>query len=267
MDQLNRANDDEINLYDLWLVILKRKKLIISLFLIVVISVAIISFLMPKIYTGDTVLRIPQFEIASSNISSKDLLDLIGKIDNERKAKVLPKTSALITDIKLNAFKDSKDKIELVIESKDKNAIVTATSELVDYMNSIDLVKSTVKEEQEKLLKRTTEFTTVLSASKEIFETYGKLLKAGKLVPIGFSPIELNKRIAEISLEKQAAEQSLQRLSGGVRIARQVDIKNDPVKPRIKMNIALSGIVSLFLGSFLAFYLEFIETIKNKRSV
>jgi uncharacterized protein involved in exopolysaccharide biosynthesis len=56
MDQLNRANDDEINLYDFWLAILKRKKLIIGLFLIGVISVAIISFLMPNIYRGDTVL-------------------------------------------------------------------------------------------------------------------------------------------------------------------------------------------------------------------
>lgn len=222
---------------------------------------------MPKIYRGDAVLRIPQFEIASSNISSKDLLDLIGKIDKERKAKLLPKTFDSIADIKLNAFKDSKDKIEVVIDSIDKNAIVTATSELIDYMNSIDLVKSTVKEEQEKLLKRTTELTSVLSASKEIFETYGKLLKAGKLVPIGFNPIELNKRISDISLEKQITEQSLQRLSGGVRIARQVDIRNNPVKPRIKMNFALSGIVSLFLGCFLAFYLEFIEMIKNTRGV
>ena len=267
MEQLNGANDDVISLYDLWLVILKRKKLIIGLFLIVVISVTISSFRMPKIYRGDTVLRIPQFEIASSNISSNDLIDLIGSIDKDRKAKMLPKTSALITDIKLNASKDSRDKIVVVIDSIDKNAIVTATSELIDYINSIDLVKSTVKEEQEKLLKRTTELTSVLSASKEIFETYGKLLKAGKLVPIGFNPLELNKRISDISLEKQITEQSLQRLSAGVRTARQVDIGNDPVKPRKKMNVVLSGAVGLFLGVFLAFFLEIIERIKNKKSV
>jgi hypothetical protein len=267
MEQLNGTNEEDINLYDLWLVILKRKKLIIGLFLIVVISVASISLLMPKIYRGDTVLRIPQFEIASSNISARDLLDLIGQIDKERKANLLPKTSIFITDIKFNAFKDSKDKLEVVIESKDKDAILIAISELINYTNTIDLVRSTVKEEQEKLLKRTTELSSVLDASKELLTTYGQLLKAGKLVPVGFNPIELNKRISDISLEKQMTEQSLQRLSGGVRIARQVDITNAPVKPRIKMNVVLSGIISFFLGILLSFFLEFLEKIKNRERV
>jgi len=263
MEQMNRANEDEISLYDLWIVILKRKKLIIGLFLFAVISAAIISFLMPKIYRGDTVLRIPQFEIISSNISSKDLIDLIGKIDNERLAKILPKTSIVITDIKLNAFKDSKDKIEVVVESKDKNAILIAVSELIDYTNTICLVKLTVKEEQDKLSKRVAELSWVLSASKELLNTYGQLLKAGKLLPVGFNPIELNKRIADISLEKQITEQSLQRLSAGVSLVRQVEIRNKPVKPRIVMNIALSGVISLLSGIFLAFFLEFFERIKS----
>jgi LPS O-antigen subunit length determinant protein (WzzB/FepE family) len=267
MEQSNRANVDEINLYDLWLVILKRKKLIIGLCLIVVILAAIISLLMPKTYGGDAVLSIPQFEIVSLNISSRDLLDLIGKIDKERRARLLPKTSIFITDIKFNVFKDSKDKVEVVIESKDKNAISMAISEVIDYTNSIDLVKSTVKEEQEKLLKRAAELSTVLDASKDLLYTYRQLFKAGKLVPVGFNPIELNKRISDISLEKQMTEQSLQRLSGGVKLARQVDIKDKPVKPRIIMIIVLSGTISIFLAILAAFFLEFIEKIRTKERV
>lgn len=264
MEQLNRANEDEINPYDLWLVILKRKTLIIGLFLIVVISVTILSFRMPKIYRGDVILKIPQFEIASSNISSRDLIDFIGKIDEERKAELLPKAAVSITDIKFNAFKDAKDKIEVIIESKDKDTILIAISELIDYSNSIDLMKLNLKEEQEKLLKRATELSSVLDASKELLINYRQLLKAGKLIPVGFNPIELNKRISDISLEKQMTEQSLQRINGGVRIARQVQINKDPVKPRIKRNVALSGITSLFLGILLAFFLEFFEKIKNR---
>ncbi|MBA3071945.1 MAG: hypothetical protein FP829_07310, partial [Nitrospirae bacterium] len=47
--------EDEINLYDYWKVIVKRKTLIIGLFLAAVLASGIISFLMPKIYRGEVV--------------------------------------------------------------------------------------------------------------------------------------------------------------------------------------------------------------------
>ncbi len=47
--------DDEINLYDYWKVIVKRKRLIIGLFLVAVLASAVISLSMPKIYRGEVV--------------------------------------------------------------------------------------------------------------------------------------------------------------------------------------------------------------------
>ncbi len=50
--------EDEINLYDLWKNIMKRKKLIFWIFIISIISAGIISFMMPKIYRGEVAVRI-----------------------------------------------------------------------------------------------------------------------------------------------------------------------------------------------------------------
>lgn len=266
MEQQNKENLDEIGLYDLWQIIAKRKKLIVGLFLVCVTSSAIISFLMPKIYRGEAVLVVEP----AANISAKDIVDFVGDIDAEKKAKLLPNTYSLIETIRLNAFKDSKDKLAVIIETKDNKSIQPALSEIIEYINTINLVKVNIKEEQEKLLKRSIELTTVIDASSELLNTYRKLLAGGKLTPVGFNPVELNKRISDIKLEKLGVEQAIQRMKGGIEIANQLYIMDKPVKPRKKMIVVLSGITSLFLGIFLAFfleYLEYLETIKKKQCI
>jgi len=67
------AYEDEINLYDYWKVVVKRKKLIIGLFLISVVVAAIISLLMPKIYRGE----------ATFKITAKGMVSIIGNLDKE----------------------------------------------------------------------------------------------------------------------------------------------------------------------------------------
>ncbi|MBA3070988.1 MAG: hypothetical protein FP829_02270, partial [Nitrospirae bacterium] len=62
--------EDEINLYDYWKVIVKRKRLIIGLFVIAILASAVISLLMPKIYRGEVVLKLPA-------ITSKELVSII----------------------------------------------------------------------------------------------------------------------------------------------------------------------------------------------
>ena len=52
----------EINLYDLWKVIIKRKKIVLWMLLIFVTLSSTISLLMPKIYRGEVVIIVPAFE-------------------------------------------------------------------------------------------------------------------------------------------------------------------------------------------------------------
>ena len=67
-DKMSTINgrEDEINLYDYWKVIVKRKRLIIGLFVIAILASAIISFLMPKIYRGEVILKLPTKELTCS---------------------------------------------------------------------------------------------------------------------------------------------------------------------------------------------------------
>ncbi len=260
MEQQIEEYNDEINLYELWKVLVRRKGLIIGLFLVAVISTAIINFLMPKIYRGEAVLNVQQYDA----IPAKEIVDMIGNIDREKRANILPKTYSSVMDIKLKTIKDSKDKIVVIIDAKNTEDISEALPELVNYMNNINIVKLNANEAKERLEKKSTELSNVISASVELLETYHNLLKSGKLMPVGFNPIELNRKIADIRLEKLETEQAIQRLKdGGIGIASHPYVSNKPVKPQKTMNLTLASIASIIVGTLIAFYLGYLEKVKS----
>lgn len=250
---------EEINLHDVLKIIIKRKNVIIALTCFAVLTALIVSSLSPKIYRGDAFLRIPQFETPSSNITAKEIVDLIGKIDSYKKQQLLPKTHASIVAVKINALKESRDKLEVVFEATDISVMAESLSEIRTYINNIAMIKTNIREEQDKISKRVAELASVIEASSMLLNIYSRLLQTGKLMPVGFNPVELNKRISDIKLEKQVAEQYLLRLQDGVDIARKLDVNTYPIKPKMLFTTAIAGIISLFVGILVAFLLEYMQ--------
>jgi hypothetical protein len=267
MEQQNREYDDEINLYDYWKIIVKRKILIIRLFIIIVVSTAIGSFLMPNIYRGQAVLTIIKSEV----ITAKEITDLIGNIDREKRQSIVPKSYPDVKNIKFNAIKDSrqdsKNKIVVTIDARKIDDIPKALSEVVDYLNNIDVIKYTVSRDKAILLRQSAELSDLIKSSPDLLATYNKLFSAGKLTTVGFNPVEVNKKIIDIKLELLGVEQQISRLNnGGIEIAAQPYVSNRPVSPKILRNVVAAGIFSLLLGMFLAIFIEYIGNIKNKNS-
>jgi len=275
MEHQIKESPDEITIFDLWKVIANRRRLIIGIFLTIVISTAIINFLMPKIYRGTAVMSIWQNEAASismtttkippkEGISANEMAEIIGNVDNEKRLKILPKTHDSVTDIKFNPFKDSKNKLTVIIDAKNSDDIAVALAELLDYINNLDSVKLTVKEEREKLVRQLSDLSEIIRSSSELAGTYHRLLKDGKLLTVGFNPIDLDKKIADMKIEKLIVEQTLQRIqNGGLATASQLYVSKKPVKPRKLLNMVSAGVASLFIGVFLALFLEFVERIKG----
>ncbi len=254
MSDMN-VREDEINLYDYWKVIVKRKTLIIGLFFVAVLASAAISLSMPKIYRGEVVLKLPV-------LTAKELISIIGKLDAGKVKNILPKTYHLIADINFNALKDSTDKLHVFIEAKNTDALSQAATEFVAYLNNIPLINRAVEEERQRLLKQSEEISKVIEGSNELTRIYKKLLVSGRLIPVGVNPIELEKRASDLKIERLVIEQALNRPKGVEMIENPYILKN-PVKPSIKKNIAFAGIISLFVGVFIAFFIEYVKKMRS----
>jgi len=273
MEKQNEEYDDEINLHDLWKVIAKRKMLIIGLFVVVVGLTAIYGFMMPNIYRGEAVLLVNLFNIVeldklkSEIINAKEITDSIGSIDKGKRLKMVPKSYSNVKNIKLDSMRNSKDKIRVTIDAKKIDDIPRALSEVVGYLNNMDIIKTTVSREKEKLIMKSTELSDLKKSSPDLLATYRKLFDAGKLNTIGFNPVDVGKRIIDIKAELLEIDQKILRLNnGGIEIAVQPYISNKPVSPKILQNVILSGIISLFVGIFFALFIEYIGNVKNRNS-
>lgn len=268
--QQNKEDYDEINLYKLWQVIMKRKILIIGLFLIIVFLSAIYSFLSPNIYRGYAVFNIIKSDVIISRekeiVKSKEIVDFLGNVDREKRKIILPKTYPSVKDVKITTLKDSSNKIKVTIDSKKVNDIPLAISEVHDYLNNIDIVKMNTKQNKEILLQQSAELSELIKSVPSLLATYHKLFKAGKLSTMGFNPIDVSKSVIAIKIELLSVEQALLKLeSGGLEMAMQPYVSSKPVSPKILRNIAFAGISSILLGIFLAFFMEYMGNIKNKK--
>jgi len=211
---------------------------------------------MPKIYKGEVILR-----LTAKELTAKELINIIGNLNGEKLKIILPKTHHSVTALKLNALRDSTDKLQLIIEAKDPAAIPDAASEVVDYIKNSPLIKRYVEQEKERLSKQLEELSKNIESSKELIQTYETLLKREKLIPIGFNPADLMRSISHLQIEKIQVEHAIKNLKG-VEVLVQY-IYNKPVKPNIKKNIVLAGIVSLVAGIFLAFFVEYIKRVNK----
>jgi hypothetical protein len=218
---------------------------------------------MPDIYRGKAVL----FVIPSEEITAKEITDLIGKVDREKRLSIMPKSYPNVKDIKFNTIKDSNNKIIVIIDAKKMDDIPRALSEVVDYLNNMDIIKSKVNRLKAIALKQSEELADLIKSSPDLLSTSTKLFKAGKLSTMGFNPIEINKKIVETKIELLTTEQQLSRLNkGGIEIAVQLYISNKRVSPKILRNVVAAGLFSLLLGVFLAVFIEYIGNIKDKES-
>jgi capsular polysaccharide biosynthesis protein len=261
MEQQNKEYIDDISLYDFGKVIAKRKILILGLFIIIVGLTTIISFLMPDIYRGETGLLVV---LNAEEIKGKEITDLIGNVDREKRSIILPKLYSHVRDLKFKALKDSKNKIIVTIDAGKMDDIPKALLEVMQYLNNMDIVKSETKREKDVLVKKSAELSEIIKSSQDLLSTYHSLFSAGKISTIGFNPIDFNKKIIDIKIELLTVEQQLSRLNnGGLEIAAQPYIPNHPVSPKILLNVIWAGIFSLLFGVFLAFFMEYKEKIKK----
>jgi len=267
-----QVQNNEFNAQDLCSAIQKRKILIVGIFFLSMIATAIVSIFQEPIFKGDAILIIPSIQYVLNNngisreasLNAREIVDIIGVIDQEKKKRILPKMYASIATIKINASRESKDKMEVVIEAFDKNAFQPAIKEIINYCNSIDILQKRINDENEKLTQRSIELKLTIAKAEKIVTKFEHVYFNEKINFLTFNPNDLNKNIADLKQEKLITDQAIDRLKGGIGVARQLEILEKPVSPRVKVNIVLAGVLGLLLGLIFAILLDWRIMIKSQ---
>ena len=246
---------DEVNLYAYWKVMLRRKRILLGVFLAIVICTAAANLFMARIYRGEYMVHMASYQYS-------DLLDRINSNDKSRLKEILPQTCELVDEIELTPLPDTVlYKLKVIINAKDTGDVRRIKDELFGYLVNFPFYKKSVEQKAERLQKELKELNSAISYPEEVLRTYGQLLKSEKLVPIVFNPVDMFNGMAELIKRKTWVEQMLKNHNDLEVITE--EIYPDPVKPKFKRNVMLSVLIGILAGVFFSFMAEFAEKIKT----
>lgn len=279
--------EDEINLLDLFLVLLKHKKMIISIVVAAGIGAVIVSLLLTNIYRSSATIA-PQATQSRSPVSALSGLGAVGgflgiggntdlsKLEVVLKSREL--TKRIVTKYELLPFlfadnwdpekkawrteeppteQDAIQKVRgemLSVSSDDKKGIITVNFDHRDPAFAKQMVEHYLTELSEVLRE-----TTLHDAEEKAHFLRDELSKT--------SDVLLQEKISELlakEIEKETFARAQKYYSFEVIDPPMVPDPDKKVKPKRALICVLTVFVAFFLAVFAAFFLEFVRNVKKE---
>ena len=248
--EIKELHEDEIDLYELLLVLKKRLKLIIAVFVLGVVATAVLSFLMPNIYQARTTM------LVDSSLTQAFLLNNLQQYQFKGENKfsfIIPlQAHQQVNNMALAILNGLEFKKKVLNRIK---AIYGNTEEIQNLERSLGNKKSLF----ESKVDRETQAIVVLSEHKDK-KLAEDILKAA---------------LEEFEKELDKVSQNYQKMFGQgyeksdknsifiLNVVEQPTSLEKPVKPKRKLIIAVSGVTFLILGVFSAFVIEWWSRVKS----
>jgi LPS O-antigen subunit length determinant protein (WzzB/FepE family) len=269
MENQQYIQEDEINLRDFVNVVIKRKKLILSIFLVSIVAAVAASLLMPKVYEITSTVQL-------GSVNDEFL------IKKEKAKEMILKKNFLLSIIKELNLKIGLNELRknIKVDFKEFENLagytdlikITITYPGLDMVSKIHdaIVNPLIAEGQSLYQKR-------LAITHEWLEELGRDIKnveASKdRIRTLISSLSGSMRFSE---ERMALNGALIAYEGGLMGFRDqrnklkltlvgakdfqifdVPIKpENPIRPNMELNVLIAGIISLLFGVFLAFFME-----------
>jgi capsular polysaccharide biosynthesis protein len=270
--------EEEVDFYELCLILKKRFKLIAGGVISAVLITVVISFLLPPVYRGSFIIRVP---IISENqafneglntqvplIKPKEAVNLIENLDRLRKDGQIKKLSdalgisdekiGALVELTANAPRDVKDSIKVVIDSTSPVLINDFKDGVLRFLNENQYAKKRISLRRASLLSLREEIKNNISEVEAVRKLVRNQIREDKTKELGFNPIEMDKDVIIFKQTLRNVENEIE-LQKGFEIVVEPVISDKPVKPKKALNVAIAGTSFLFLGILLAFLKEWAE--------
>ncbi len=265
--------DDEIDLYEIFLILKKHIRLIgFIVLLATTLSVAYVIFATPT-YKSSFIVRMPSVggdkyifsvEEAKTNIDNLNTF-----LEQKRYEELAGLLNLNLSDVKLvksinPSVKRGKEhflEVSLIVYNpaiieKFKNAIV-------DYLNKNPFVQERINMERMKLFNLKKEIEAKIKSMDSMRRVLEKNLKEGKVKDYGFNPLEMEKIIMDLKVRLEDTKTRLATLKG-FEVAVEPVIPTRPHSPKALLIIGVSLISSILLAIFIALFVEWYKNAKKR---
>jgi uncharacterized protein involved in exopolysaccharide biosynthesis len=293
--------EDEINLVDLFLILWKRKTMIIGLTILLTVAAAGISFILPKVYEVTTMIEpgkdsegqvvenpqairenilggaydlmiserlgLPLNEIPQFKVSVPKLTDLV-KISVESSE---PRQAVqVLQELLVGITKDIQAGLDIEIK-KTQNEIRETQMKDGFLLDQISLLKEQIAQVVFKMTELEKERKKALAAPKG--DAMAVLLYSNEIQNQQIYLNDLQEKLANtLNKKSQIALQidNVQlKLSGikGTNINKPPSVPEKTIKPKKTLIVALAAMLGLMGGVMLAFFAEFIAKVRKQQQV
>ena len=253
---------EEINLYDYWKVLVKRKKVFIGIFLVPLVTASIISLSLPRYYRGESEISITALPASSipSVITAPNIVGFIGTIDDSQKGKIFTTNPDAIERVILSLPKTSTDKVNIMVEAKTADVISPAFKEILVYIADLPEIREEIARIKAENDLRLESLMEAKRANLFFLNHITTMIKKGNPSGVQVNPSDLIENDAYLSLQIR----TLQTGKAAVWKLAPPSITRHPSNSRIKQIIMTTGLLSLFTGIVVIILLEYMERMKAR---
>ena len=262
--------EEEIDLREYINVLLKRKGVIILVFLIAVITAALVSyFALSQVYQASTVFGVAKIdgravinitealEIIKSSVVLDEVIDRMGLEETAKQLSFQINSESLkdTNFIKVSVEHDTPEKAKSLVENIVEVFIEQNQSE---YQEKVKLVEDRLKIIEEQIAEFEKNIQEIEKTKKKIVATE-ELSEGERQFQTSLllsSSVTERKLYNDLSNQVNSLKTSLKSCED-FKIINYAQLPDAPIKPNKKLNILIAGVLGLFVGIFVAFFLEF----------
>ncbi len=263
---IQRQDDDEISLIELWDILVRRKKILAAVFAIVIIAALGYLMVTKPIYESRAIISVgfipqnPVFNESENAFETKFVEKpetLMRQIKEKHNVNVeTQKTEEGLLILTAQGFSPEEPKIKLLSAIEETLLRINALFDTAarDFDNYTDFLYSQKSE-----------------LEKQILEYKEKIDSASAKNPSLSAMLVLEKGRAleqKVSIEKQIIMMRFALSPVNTqpsKVLKEPTISEEPVKPKKKLVLALSFVLGIFMGVFAAFFAEFLANVKKMR--